>query len=401
MISINDKRECCGCGACIQKCPKQCITMCEDNEGFLYPTINIEECINCGLCEKVCPFKKITKNIINPIYTFAVKNKNDQERFNSSSGGVFIELAKAVIKKGGVVFGAIFDDNWEVKHSYAEELKSVYPMMGSKYLQSRTEKTYSEAEKFLKEERIVLFSGSPCQIAGLHNYLRKDYSNLITVDFLCHGVPSPKVWRKYIQAISIDINKDLNQKEPSKISLQSINFRSKYTGWKKYSIDIEFSKVYSSGKKQTLKYSQIHVNDPFMKVFLSDIILRPSCYRCKCKNGISHSDLTIADYWGIDKIRPEFDDDIGVGLVLINTEQGKEYFDSLPMEVQESSLNTARSFNGGFKETLKVHSKREVFFKKLDLYNNVIDLMDSCTMPSKKETLFLFLKRIYYKLIKL
>ena len=193
MIKITDKKDCCGCAACVQRCPKQCISLKEDGEGFLYPVVDESLCVGCGLCEKVCPIINRPEKL--PVKeVLAVKNRNEEERMASSSGGVFVALAKKVIDQGGVVFGAVFDENWEVRHTYAENMDGVRPMMGSKYVQSRIGDTFRQAEKFLKEGRKVLFTGSPCQITALHNYLRKDYPNLLSVDFLCHGVPSPGVW---------------------------------------------------------------------------------------------------------------------------------------------------------------------------------------------------------------
>lgn len=198
MINIINKKDCCGCAACVQRCPRHCITLKEDEEGFLYPDVDLDACVDCHLCEKVCPLINRPEKIC-PSEVLAVKNRNEEERMASSSGGVFIALAKKIIEQGGVVFGAVFDDNWEVVHTYTETLEGVRPMMGSKYVQSRMENTFREAETFLKDGRKVLFSGTPCQITGLHNYLRKDYPNLLAVDFLCHGVPSPGVWRRYLE----------------------------------------------------------------------------------------------------------------------------------------------------------------------------------------------------------
>ena len=198
MIKIQNKQDCCGCSACVQRCPKHCISMKEDEEGFLYPVVVETLCIDCGLCEKVCPIINRPEKL--PVMkVLAVKNRNEEERMASSSGGVFIALAKKVIEQNGVVFGAVFDVNWEVKHTYSETLDGVKPMMGSKYVQSRIGESFSQAEGFLKEGRKVLFTGSPCQITALHNYLHKGYPNLLAVDFLCHGVPSPGVWRKYLE----------------------------------------------------------------------------------------------------------------------------------------------------------------------------------------------------------
>ena len=369
MIHIVDKRDCCGCSACVQRCPKHCITLYEDSEGFLYPKVDENSCIDCGLCEKVCPLLN-RPEAITPQAVMAVKNCNEEERLTSSSGGVFVAVAQKVIQEGGVVFGAVFDEHWEVKHTYAETLEEVRPMMGSKYLQSRMENCYREAEQFLKQGRKVLFTGSPCQVTGLYSFLRKDYPNLLCVDFLCHGVPSPGIWRRYLEETFFNParraaagkNTVLSSSLKTVPVLTGIEFRDKKSyGWKKYSFVVR-GKSASMADKNSVLLSVIHRENAFMRGFLSDIYLRPSCYRCRCKNGVSHSDLTIADYWGIDRLMPDFDDDKGVGLVLVNTGKGKEMFNSLDMEIRMSSLDDARRLNGGFKEMVKVHPKRDKFF---------------------------------------
>lgn len=376
MIHITDKKNCCGCSACVQRCPKQCIRLEEDTEGFLYPQVDEETCIKCGLCEKVCPILNQADKL-SVLEVLAVKNPNDEERMNSSSGGVFLPLAREVINQGGVVFGAVYDESWEVHHVYAEKIEDVYPMMGSKYLQSKIGNSFKDAERFLKQGREVLFVGSPCQIAGLRTYLRnKQYSNLLAVDFLCHGVPSPGVWRRYLA----ETYGGYDAKEQSRLQatagknsvlLSSLNatspigdikFRDKReSGWKKFRFVVHQNSA-SKVNQNTVLSSDIHYDNPFMRGFLSDIYLRPSCYACKCKNGVNHSDLTIADFWGINLIAPKFDDDKGVGLVLVNTPRGKAYFDKLEMEVLESSLEIAHKYNGGFNEHTKAHPKRLLFF---------------------------------------
>lgn len=365
MIKISKKQDCCGCSACVQRCPRHCILMEEDSEGFLYPVVDVGHCIDCGICEKVCPWlnhyeKPETQEV------FGAKNLDDKERMASSSGGVFIALAKNVIENGGVVFGAVFDECWEVVHTYAENIKDVKSMMGSKYMQSRMENSYREAESFLKRGRTVLFTGCPCQITGLHNYLGKDYHNLISVDFLCHGVPSPGVWRKYLKEASVSFpmtneSKSLSSAFPNQCSkITDIDFRNKQQfGWKNFCLTIT---GLSDGMENVL-LSDKHKNNPFMKGFLGDLYLRPSCYNCKCKNGASHSDLTIADFWGISSVMPDFDDDRGVSLVLVNTDKGRNVLESCDLEIRSSTLDDARRFNGGFKEEVIVPSKRGAFFR--------------------------------------
>lgn len=406
MINITNKKDCCGCSACVQRCPKQCISLHEDNEGFLYPHVNTNDCINCGLCEKVCPWLN-RQNKLQPLEVLAVKNRNEEERMASSSGGVFIALAKKVIADGGVVFGAVFDEKWEVKHTYAEKIEDVKPMMGSKYLQSRIENSYKDAEKFLKDGRLVLFTGSPCQITGLHNYLRKNYSNLISADFLCHGVPSPGVWRKYLNEAfdRSEISPTSEKKAVSYSStsltykIKNIEFRNKtFRGWKNFSLVINGT-LSESGENSLLLSESFHQN-PYMQGFLSDIYLRPSCYKCKCKNGISHSDITIGDFWGAPKTMPDFDDNKGIGLVLVNTNKGKVIFDSLDMDVRKTTIKNARISNGGFNDNTAEHPNRKIFFS---MYQNSIDLISNINNTLKIslfKRVITKVKRLIHKIIR-
>ena len=216
MINIEDKKQCCGCSACVQRCPKQCIVMKEDEEGFLYPVADKDVCIDCNLCEQVCPVLR-QREEREPLDVYAAFNKNEEVRMQSSSGGVFTALAESIIKEGGVVFGARFNEDWEVVHDYVETVEGLSAFRGSKYVQSRIGCTFSQAEQFLKQGRKVLFSGTPCQIAGLKLFLRKEYENLLSVDFICHGVPSPGVWRQYLnEFIALMGNKKNSVFSPSK-----------------------------------------------------------------------------------------------------------------------------------------------------------------------------------------
>lgn len=414
MIHITDKKNCCGCSACVQRCPKQCIRLEEDTEGFLYPQVDEETCIKCGLCEKVCPILNQADKL-SVLEVLAVKNPNDEERMNSSSGGVFLPLAREVIKQGGVVFGAVYDESWEVHHVYAEKIEDVYPMMGSKYLQSKIGNSFKDAERFLKQGREVMFVGSPCQIAGLRTYLRnKEYPNLLAVDFLCHGVPSPGVWRRYLA----ETYGGYDAKEQSRLQatagknsvlLSSLNatspigdikFRDKReSGWKKFRFVVR-QKSASKADQNTVLSSDIHYDNPFMRGFLSDIYLRPSCYACKCKNGVNHSDMTIADFWGINQIAPEFDDDKGVGLVLLNTKKGEEYFSRLPMDMMPSNLEKAHYYNGGFNEHTKAHPKRDQFFFLIENGKSIKAAVDICLRLPFKQRVVRVVKKIVKKIVK-
>lgn len=405
MIHIAEKQNCCGCAACVQRCPKKCINLVEDSEGFLYPEVDVENCIECGLCEQVCFFYNRNDSVI-PLMVLAVKNRNVEERLNSSSGGVFVALSKYIIKEKGVVFGAVFDNHWEVKHTHTDKLSGVHAMMRSKYLQSRIENSYIDAEHFLKEGRKVLFSGTPCQIAGLHSFLRKDYPNLLTVDFLCHGVPSPGVWRRYLDETFFRTANKMNVGDNAVSCLSKndistiakITFRDKkYYGWNMYCF-VVYGVPFSMGEeREVILLSDKYHENPYMRGFLSDIYLRPSCYQCKCKNGLSHSDITIADFWGIDKLMPDFDDNKGVGLVLLNTRLGKDVFGCLDMEVRKSTLKDAKRFNNGFKENLKPHSRRDEFFRSFSEGKDVTYTVNRLLYVPIYKRIFFKLKNLLVK----
>ena len=385
MISIQDKKNCCGCSACASACPRQCIRMKEDEEGFLYPKVNAEACIRCGLCEKVCnelhPFEKRE-----PMQVLAAVNKDEEVRMKSSSGGIFYLLAERTIEESGVVFGARFDENWQVVIDYAEDMKGVEAFMGSKYVQARIAGAYTDARRFLAEGRKVLFSGTPCQVAGLHKFLRKPYDNLLTVDFICHGVPSPKVWNMYLDEV---------MKAGQHIS--SVEFRNKEKGWKKFCFKLR----YNEGDK-TISMLSPFMQNPYMKAFLQDIILRPSCYDCKAKGLSSQSDVTIADFWGCQFCFPEMDDDKGTGLVLVNTEKGKAALDFGQMDVAETTYERIKPLNPACYRSPRVHPKRTDFFTRLGK-EDLIALINECTKPSFKQRARIVgsrSKQVFVKLLK-
>lgn len=390
--------DCCGCAACVQRCPKHCISLHERSEGFLFPQVDEENCVGCASCEKACPILN-TQDKLAPLQVLAVKNRNEQERMDSSSGGVFLPLARDVINRGGLVFGAVYDEAWEVHHVYTETEDGLRPMMCSKYMQSRIENSYQKAESFLKRGREVMFVGTPCQIAGLKSYLRhKDYPNLLAVDFLCHGTPSPGVWRRYIAegyggyehvSNQKSSDEDIHDKHVKKneiaelravnanLPIDDIKFRDKSeSGWGKYHLVVTRNNL--DAGKNTIWTSDIHTSNLYLRGFVSDIYLRPSCYACKCKNGASHSDLTIGDFWGIDNIAPDFNDDKGVGIALVNTPKGQEYFNRLDMETLPASLEAARRFNGGFNEHTKSHPKRNLFFEMIEQGVSVETAVETC-----------------------
>lgn len=352
MIEIARKEDCVGCEACIQRCPTDCIQIYKDSEGFIYPKVDVRRCIDCHVCEKVCPVieKKPLNAAYKPVDVLAAKNPDDSERKRSSSGGVFIMLAKRVIADNGIVFGARFNTNWEVEHSYTDSEEGLSQFMGSKYLQSRIGNAFSDVERFLKEGRKVMFTGTPCQIAGLKLFLRKDYGDkLLTVDVICHGVPSPMVWADYLSSLGPDNNKRSNSEikvdEYWENRVLSVSFRDKSVSWQTSGLRIKFKhphgqsdKIPNDGSEDF--FEKLNCNK-YLRGFLSDTFLRPSCYECPVKNFKSESDITIGDYWGINSIHPEFADSDGVSVVICNTEYGSNIIKSLGMLLHKSDLNAA------------------------------------------------------------
>lgn len=375
MINIISKFDCCGCGACIQACPKHCISFNEDEQGFFYPLVDIGLCVDCHLCEKVCP----TLNQASPrgpLEVYAAKNPNEIIRLASSSGGIFTMLAEVVISRGGVVFGARFNEEWEVVHDYTETIEGLSVFRGSKYVQSRIGSCFQQAKEFLLSGREVLFSGTPCQIAGLKLFLRKDYENLLTVDIVCHGVPSPKIWRDYLKYImrpkgAAGKNTVLSSLNEAPV-LTGISFRDKSTGWKKYGFSVRMKSAFKADEnsvfgplnpinEEIILHETLDINI-YMQGFLKNLYLRPSCYACDVKCGRSHSDLTIADFWGIDRFFPGYDDDKGVSLVLVNSSKGMSYFSSLAVNKTSVAYELALAGNPSLEHSVAIPKLYEQFW---------------------------------------
>jgi len=400
MIEIKDKKDCCGCSACVQKCPKQCISLKEDNEGFLYPEVDKSICIDCGLCEKVCPVLHQCEPR-KPLKVYAAKNLDEEIRRQSSSGGVFTLLAEQIIQEGGVVFGARFDENWEVKHDYTETIEGLAAFRGSKYVQSRMGDNYRKAEDFLKQGRKVLFSGTPCQIAGLKRFLRKEYDNLLAIDFVCHGVPSPGVWRQYLkETVARMCDKNSVSTDPiskENAHVESISFRDKSSGWKKYSFTLTLSTTSRSGAKNTVSLCEVHSKNIYMRGFLANLYLRPSCYTCVAKSGKSCSEIAIADFWKIEEIDSSMDDDKGTSLVLIYTQKGMETFNVRKNSIKEKSYKEALLGNSSIEKSVQ---KNEYVSKFWDCFSWTgfadLDWINNDMTP----TLLFRIKRIIKKILK-
>ena len=366
----------------------------EDKEGFLYPKVDKEACIDCGLCEKVCPV--IHQNAPQePLSSYIAINPNEEIRLKSSSGGIFTLLAENIIAEGGVVFGARFDENWDVVHTWTDTIEGLALFRGSKYVQSRIGNTYKEAKDFLQQGRKVLFSGTPCQIAGLKKFLRKEYDNLLTVDFICHGVPSPGVWCRYLSELRESLRAERGDgRNTVSLSLNEIpvitgiSFRDKSNGWKKFGFYLRYAafeaavnSVSTPAIKEEKELLMPYTENPFMQGFLADIYLRPSCYDCPAKSGKSGSDITIADAWGMEHFAGQYDDNKGACYVLENTDKGKAVMSQLQSLKIEVYLELIKKHNPAWINSALPHPKRDLFYRLFSSSDNKFDKIIDKVLP--------------------
>ena len=350
MIKIVDKFKCCGCYGCSTICPKQCIKFRIDEEGFWYPVCREEECINCGLCEKVCPIlsKKgmIEKKL--PI-AYAAISKDFDTRIMSSSGGIFSVLAEYVLEQGGIVFGAALNEKLKVEHIKVEKLKDLYRLRGSKYVQSKLGDTYRQVKKYLTDGELVLFTGTPCQVVGLKRYLMKEYDNLICQDIICHGVPSPMVWKQYIKW----------QEKYNNKKIKKVNFRNKSFGWKDFGLSVEFEDGSIKLKK--------HYKDLFMQAFLKNYCLRPSCYQCNFKTINREADITLADLWGSSNFNLSLDEENGISLVIVHSLKGEEVLKKVlnRLQLQKIDIKESIKYNSAMVHSADKPENRVDFMKDI------------------------------------
>ena len=349
---------CSGCSACANICLQNAISMQPSKEGFLIPIVNKDLCSKCGLCVKICPVLNLVENdCVKEPKAFAAKINDEDIRLQSSSGGVFTALAQKVIEENGVVFGAALDKGLNLFHIGVETTEELSKLRGSKYFQSQIGDTYKQVKSLLLKERPVLYSGTPCQIAGLYAYLRnKKYQNLVTVDVICHGAPTPKLFKIYKQEIE----------EKNKGILKEINFRNKNKGWKSYSI----TKVIANNSDEVGCNNEISdtlKDNVFMRLFLKDICLRESCHHCTYSKIPRIADITLGDYWGIQNIHPDFDDDKGTSLVLLNSKTGEALWNKVQENITiiPTDLKTAIKHNPSVQSSCKSHPKRKDFFEQL------------------------------------
>lgn len=385
MIKIQNKKDCCGCSACENICPKKCISMVEDQEGFSYPKIDIKSCINCKMCEHACPIiNKKSKDFANKVIeSYAIFNKNESTRKNSSSGGLFPLFAEKILDLNGIIIGAAFDDNFVVRHVAIENKTELYKLQSSKYVQSNPQNIFQITKTYLDDGRTVLYSGTACQIAGLKIFLRKDYENLYTIDVLCHGVPSPMILQKYL---------DYRREKANDNKISSVSFRDKSTGWKSYNTKIEF---------EHSTYLDKQVNDPYMKLFLGEAILRSSCHDCKFKDMNRDSDITLGDAWGINKIFPKMDDDKGTSVMFIHSEKGRKLAESILEDTTyiKSDLDTLLPPTADSRKSVKPHKNRDKVFALL-IESNDFDKALKLIKPTLSSRIIYKLKSVAKKILK-
>lgn len=382
MIEIQNKAECSGCGACRAACPKQCITMQLDNEGFSYPIVDKAKCIDCGLCEKVCPFQNREKT--NVLETYGFNAKDEELRKNSSSGGVFSLLAEEILSRGGIVYGvALTEDCQKTVYAEASTKEELAKLRGSKYLQAETGDVHKSVLQHLKAGQEVLFTGTPCQVNGLKKFLRKDYENLTCMDIICHGIPSQKIWQKALHAVAEKNGSEINH----------VDFRNKKNGWKNYGV------CYTDAKGRQSLISR--ADDPFMSMFLDDYCLRPSCYACKAKEA-NLSDLTVGDLWGIQEIVPTLNDDKGTSVVMVRSEKGAKIFDAIKSKgiYETVSYDAVVEHNPAERKSVARPSQRENFYKDLDQHDFPWMLKKYCREPFRERCKALIKRSFVWKLYK-
>ena len=394
MIRLYEGKEhCCGCSACANVCPKNSIVMETDEEGFLYPKIDTNSCIECGACIKVCDFHKKEYAVKIPIEqeVYALKHIGEDVRRSSSSGGAFTAISDYVLKNNGVVYGAIFNDQFEVIHSKAFNMEQRNKMRGSKYVQSTLGSIFKDIKATLKSGKLVLFTGTPCQNGGLKSYLGNEYDNLITCDIICYGVPSPKVWEDY--------KNKLENKYNDKI--KNVTFRAKDKGWRDGSLKVEFNHS---------KYLKSMQDDPYHILFFSHLNIRPSCHECVYASFHRATDLTMGDFWGIENSEKSFDDDKGVSVLLVNTKKGKKIVEEIKSDLSLIKSNHANCYQPIFEAPSKISPRRQLFWKEYlqEDSTNIIDkygrigtiqtIVKKVIVPILKKTgLFNFVARIYFK----
>lgn len=327
MLPVKQKDLCCGCTACANICPRGCIEMQADEEGFLYPNIRKDLCVSCGLCEKVCPVLQNGPETPQKQTGYLVQHRDETVRRQSTAGGAFTAIASYVLDRGGVVFGASYDQAFQVIHTFVEQKEQLARFRNSKYVQSRLGTCFRQVQEFLNQGRWVCFSGTPCQIEGLNAFLGRRHEHLVLVDVVCHGIPSPLVWNKYLQAQNI-----------SQMRADQILFRDKYYGYKYSTMSLYRGgvNIYHAGSQQ----------DPMLRTFFEDLCDRPICYHCPFKKRYRVSDLTLWDCFSVYDFDRQMDDDRGTTRVLCHTPLGEQIMQAVQSEVQCRTVDPDRLVQG-------------------------------------------------------
>lgn len=356
MIDIKEKRNCCGCNACYDVCPKDAITLSTDIEGFWYPRVDIDKCINCGLCERTCPqlhIETLKKNDFEYPVCFAAIHKNIEVRFGSTTGGLFSALAEQMYREGGYVGGAIYNKDFSVSHFISNNPSDLTLLRQSKYSQSQTCGIYKEVKRLLVAGEKVLICGTPCQMAALRRFLNKDYENLIIVDFICKSITSPKFYAKYLDYWERKVGSQL----------VSFKFKDKELGWRSLVKRFDFK----NGKTM---YSRAQDNDLYSMAYHGNIVSRPSCYSCQFKGFPRMSDITIADFWGVEKYAylKDIDDNAGTSAVMCNSSKGLTFYKQLKnITSLETTIEKILPGNPALLHEQKMPMmNRDAFFRDLD-----------------------------------
>ena len=365
-MKICEDSLCTGCLACVDACKKNAISVKKDFQGFSYPLINNDVCVHCNTCISVCPVNKQKKNKM-ASFPYACWDENKQERKAATSGGVFTCLAKNIISNGGVVYGAVYDFDMRVIHERICSLDEANRSRGSKYVQSDTLHIYKKVENDIKKGMKVLFSGTPCQIAALKNYLGKEYDNLLLIDIMCHGVSSPLVYDDYLEWLE----------EKKKSKLCGLNFRYKKPGWSVFSIKADFCNA--------SPYISSKFEDPYLIFFLSDLILRRSCFKCKFASPERVGDITLADFWQYRAKKIKDKSENGVNLVLINTKKGVQYFENIENEIYKEKHSWEEAYTSNLQFTKPVNIPKE-YDEFWSIYNQkgFREVLKNFWKPSKK-----------------
>ena len=355
MISNLQINECCGCESCFNICPQQAIKM-EYKNGFLYPCIDNDKCIKCNLCDRVCPQQQKNKKIYTNQLGYVGRLKNKEDRFNSTSGGIAFALGKKIISENGKVYGVVFNKKFESIFSGVDTLNELYTLQGSKYPQATLNNCLKDLKTQLKTGKIILFIGTPCQVAGVRSFLQKDYDNLFLVDIICHGVPSPKLWKNYINL------KFKNE------TIHKVIFKHKENGWKKWQVFIETDKQC---------YKKSRANDEYMSSYLAAYNIRPSCFECIYKGQNRISDITIGDAWGTPENNQDLNDDSGLSAIIINNKKGEFLFDCIKSDIDYQSYSIADLTEGNiaYHKCIKRNIFSNIFWKKIKK-DNVLDVLN-------------------------